>query len=537
LKISRNTAKRAVMFSFIAVVLLSLFRSLEQSPDSLSYATSIRSGEGMFHPHHILFAPAVKAIYLFLSICCSTYDAIISAQIHNILWASLATAGAYIATQKVTGSAFIAGATSSLFLISNGFWLFSTQTEVYVPATAPLIMLTALLLESRGKIDLSQTIFSIILLSLAVLYHQSNVLFCIPLFFLVGGGDSGTNLKRYLSIILPAGLLTLIFYLSVFIASGAEFSFSRFISFCIPYASHPNPEWGTFANFSFTGIGRLLDSQLRDIIYIPGVSSLVRYAAVGTFSLFLLFLGGAALYLFKRGRLVATSLMFPVVWLTTYYLFNLWWLPGEEELFISTIFPLLLLGGILLKGASAIFLDEDMVRRTKLVSLAIILIVAGINFFMTILPHSSDKGDFYREALAINKLERNECAVIAGYGVVQNLTYHFDRKNSDEIEAPALGIYRYGKPERVLMPDTDTKCLIVPAKYLSPAYSIASYSGYTNPAEWLKLVEWILGIEYLENGNITHYHFERKGASGEQLVITPGVRENDVLKRLLLKLG
>jgi len=525
-----------MIFSFVTIALLFIFRSLEQTPDSLSYATAVRSGEGMFHPHHILFAPAVKGVYLMISAFCTSCNVILAAQIHNILWASLAIGGGYLAVYRFTGATFTAGMVSSLLAVSNGFWLFSTQAEVYVPATAPLILLTPLLAGEGHKMDASRKIVAIFLLSLAVLYHQSNVLFCIPLFFLMSGESGMERLKAFLSIVLPAGMLVLLFYLGVFLSSGGGFSLARFVSFCIPYASHPNPEWGTSANFSILGAGRLVDSQLRDLIHIPEGTSIFRYAAVGLFSLFMLTLSGLAVYFLKLGKISQNQISFPVVWLFTYYLFNLWWLPGEEELFISTIFPLLLLAGTVLKSVCETFLDAESTRRTQYLLIAATVAIGVVNFTTTILPRSGDRGELYREAEAINDLSRNECAVIAGYGAVQNLSYYFDKKNADEIEAPLLSIYRFGRPDRTLL-SAEAGCLIVPAKYLSPSYSVAGYSGLADPPGWLKLVEWILGIEYLDNGDITRYRFVRRGASGEYLVITPHERDKDVLKRLLLKLG
>lgn len=71
----------------LTFLLLLIFRTQMQTEDSLEYALHVRSGERLFHPHHLLFSPLVRLIYLGLSTLYPTMDAILAAQVHNAFWA------------------------------------------------------------------------------------------------------------------------------------------------------------------------------------------------------------------------------------------------------------------------------------------------------------------------------------------------------------------------------------------------------------------------------------------------------------------
>ena len=63
----------------------------------------------------------------------------------------------------------------------------------------------------------------------------------------------------------------------------------RFVRFCLAYAFLPNPGWGTVRNVSVLGLGRLIHSQIRDIITFPWIrnaaQSAERFAERGTIDL------------------------------------------------------------------------------------------------------------------------------------------------------------------------------------------------------------------------------------------------------------
>src|SRR5438876_9980168 len=63
-----------------------------------------------------------------------------------------------------------------------------------------------------------------------------------------------------------SGVLVLFAYLLAFLHTDGEGSFVRF---CLAYAFLPNPGWGTARNFSLIGVGRLIHSQIRDVITFP----------------------------------------------------------------------------------------------------------------------------------------------------------------------------------------------------------------------------------------------------------------------------
>ncbi|MFQ5719858.1 MAG: hypothetical protein ACE5IK_09955, partial [Acidobacteriota bacterium] len=87
---SRTRAAIGAVLALLVVGVLVGFRALSQTGDSLAYAGAIRSGARLWHPHHLLFSPIVRVLYLALRSIGLGVDAIVAAQIHNAVWAAVA---------------------------------------------------------------------------------------------------------------------------------------------------------------------------------------------------------------------------------------------------------------------------------------------------------------------------------------------------------------------------------------------------------------------------------------------------------------
>ncbi len=86
-------------------MVLLLFRSEAQTGDSLEYARSIRSGADLFHPHHLLFNPVIRAVWTGMKVFRPGADPIEAAQAHNIFWALVTLAAVFGIVRRMTGSA------------------------------------------------------------------------------------------------------------------------------------------------------------------------------------------------------------------------------------------------------------------------------------------------------------------------------------------------------------------------------------------------------------------------------------------------
>ena len=129
----------------LSAALLFSTRARQQTADSLDYALSARTGLGMYHPHHLLFIPIVRLFLTGWSTLGASRDPILAGQIHNVLWAMVTTGCLFVVARRLLVSA-PGGFLAALFLlVTRGFWLYSTQLEVYVPATGCLALMTVLL--------------------------------------------------------------------------------------------------------------------------------------------------------------------------------------------------------------------------------------------------------------------------------------------------------------------------------------------------------------------------------------------------------
>src|SRR5207244_2900039 len=79
----------------------------------------------------------------------------------------------------------------------RGAWVYSTQIEAYVPATGALALLAAWLLR-RGRSPATPLLGVAVslLLTLCILYHQSNVFICVPLAYWLVGEKGGRDPRR-----------------------------------------------------------------------------------------------------------------------------------------------------------------------------------------------------------------------------------------------------------------------------------------------------------------------------------------------------
>src|SRR5512137_1766194 len=84
-----------VVLALALVAVLASTAALEQSNDSLSYLVKARDGRRLFHPHHLLFNAAVRALYLGLDWSAGVSDVVLAAQVHNLVFTFVALLAVY----------------------------------------------------------------------------------------------------------------------------------------------------------------------------------------------------------------------------------------------------------------------------------------------------------------------------------------------------------------------------------------------------------------------------------------------------------
>ena len=205
--------------------------------------------------------------------------------------------------------------------------------------------------------------------------------------------------------------------------------------------------------------------------------------------------------IFKRTKHY-TIRTFLLIWLSTYFIFFLWWLPGEPEFFIVTVFPLLLLIFMTLKDVSDMFVDAHSSKKiVGVVGAGLIVVLVTVNSKDIAKLHQS-RGSAYREASDLAMLVPQECMIVADYRVQQNLIYYFERQKIIEVQLPLLLFYQQKSlPEREQL--NKEQCIIVPLVYVTPEYTYSGFNAYNHPSEWIEFIKWLFDIEYSSTHTMT----------------------------------
>lgn len=177
---TRASAGRGAAFSVWAVsylfFLLTLANNFSASHDSINYLNHIVKGEHLFHQHHLLYHfLANKWLHIFQPVLISVPEHYLI-ESFTAVWGSGVLAVCYLFFRN---RFFLPPGLSVLGIMliafSYGTWFYSINIEVYTP---PLFFLLWSLYVITRREPLRNDIWRIALLhSLAILFHQVNVLF------------------------------------------------------------------------------------------------------------------------------------------------------------------------------------------------------------------------------------------------------------------------------------------------------------------------------------------------------------------------
>jgi 4-amino-4-deoxy-L-arabinose transferase-like glycosyltransferase len=534
---SRRPALAATLLALFSALILFAGRAAQQTADSLDYALSARTGREIFHPHHLLFTPMIRLTRLLVSSLGGDADPLLAGQLHNIAASVIVLIACHEVVRRWTGSSLGGVAAALLLLACRGFWLYSTLVEVYLPATACLALLVVLVAQEERRLSTGRVLAGGLLLALAVLYHQPSVLFCVPLGYWFFVAERGRGWKEGVWMLGIAGLLTATAYLLAFLgpaalrgggeglADGAPTP-ARFVRFCLAYAFHPVAGWGTARNLSVLGVGRLLHSQLRNVTTFPW--SLRALFIPGT-GIFLLLLGGWHLRAIRAARPLRRQRIFLLVWIASYYLFFLWWFPGEKEFFVTPLLPLVLLISLAAMDRRERSGESSRSRLRLLIPLSLVpaLLLGAVNLRGTILPYHRSRGPAYREASELARAGVPEdCWLFADYTVAENLRYYFGREKAREGVMPLYHFYE-GRSLPQELAGAAEGCLAIDLEYVNPDFSAGEVNGALKPRQWFSYLKWLLGAESGgSGGGIAIRRFKTLGLSeGKRYLLLTASRE------------
>ena len=499
------------------LALLFLTRSAEQYGDSLKYLESARTGLDLYHSHHLGYNSSIRVFYLGLTALGARIDIITSAQIHNFLWALLALLAMAVLARRLTGSTVWAVLAAAALLVCQGFWEYASQAQVYIPAMAVLALMACLASGRPGQPWTPNRAAALSgLFVLAVLFHQTAVLFLLPLVVLFVLSADFLSRRRLIGAAVLAALLILGLYAAAYLMTGDSFSASGFLRYAMDYTFHPAPNWGTWRNVSPNGLGYLLFSLLRNIIT---VFRSTRLPALAGFGLFL-----AGLYVWHGLRLrnkrdaSRPVRAFLLAWLAVHGGFYLWWAPHDKNNFVIALFPLVLLTALAGHDLAAGLPRPG--RRWAVVAAGALIIGLGtVNYATFIRPLQLSPGPDFAEAARLDACVPAGDYILSSNEVQANLVFHFRRSELLQVEIlPMCFAQGFDLPEAyqalALHP------FVLSPAFLDPASRLSIVTGYEHAEGWRRWLVWLFGLELDARGEVVSGRaFERLSCGGSILRI------------------
>jgi hypothetical protein len=327
--------------------------------DALSYVTSVerKPWTEVFHPHHLAYGPlGVLALHAGRALGYAG-GAALPMQVVNALAGALGVALFFVIVRRVTRRADLALTCALLLGGGYAYWYYAVEIEVYTVATLFLLLCLGILTRPGWTNSRRALIWLGLAHAGAVLFHQTNVLLCVPIlaysiydlrFTIYHWRDGqepnlrprdwfsvlGSWFKRWLVYLVTLGFAVALPYLLVGLGVSGFRSWAAFDAWLTEYAR--TGWWGgpiTVRKWAGLAMG------LSDTLAQPGG------ALLGLLLLGLLIVRLRSLVACRR-PLIATL----VTWLLVYGAFFLWWEPDNIEFWIASLPPALLLLGLALRG-------------------------------------------------------------------------------------------------------------------------------------------------------------------------------------------
>ncbi len=304
--------------------------------DALSYVTSVeqKPWTEVFHPHHLAYGP-LGVLALATGRLLGVGGAAVPMQVINALAGAGGVVLFALLVRERTRRLDLALVLALLLGGSYAYWYYAVEIEVYTVAVVFLILSLMALFRLLDTPDRRWAIWLGVAQGLAILFHQTNVLLCVPVAvsFAALLRQSGRSVVPL--IFWYAGSLALIVgvpYVWVMFGVSGFRTVGAVEAWLLEYAR--TGWWGgpiTATKWELLGKG-LSETWLA----WGGGWVLVALLAVGAW--------------YRRGLVGAgVQTLVLVAWLLSYGGFFLWWEPDNIEFWIASLPPALLLLGLALR--------------------------------------------------------------------------------------------------------------------------------------------------------------------------------------------
>src|SRR5262245_23073154 len=177
---SRRVTPIALFFGTLLLYLTTLTQV--HTFDALSYVTSVERKPWIevFHPHHLAYGPlGVLTLAIGRSLG-YTGGAALPLQVCNAVAGASGVALLFTIVRRLTARSDLGLVAALLLGSAYAYWYYAVEIEVYTVATLFLLICLGLLVELIENPTRRRMLLLGIAQGAAVLFHQTNVLFCLP---------------------------------------------------------------------------------------------------------------------------------------------------------------------------------------------------------------------------------------------------------------------------------------------------------------------------------------------------------------------
>ena len=360
LEYASQMAGRAILRHNAILIFLSLCIIYVSVPtknyywDGIGFAQDIEQAaarpDGLLHPNHLLYNALGHELWTLSAALGYHVRALGILQLLNAILGAATAAVLFSILRRTVRSPYAATCLAFGFAFSATWWKFATDANSYIPSTFLLTICLWLLLGNTRPAPFALGVAhagSALLHQLAIFFYPAAVL---GLWYQSSSEPHRRRLLNITQYTLSAAGLTLLVYSLAFAARGGSFDFSKFVSWC---ASH-SPD----ASFSFAIGKNAVTSLLGQVKLVLGGRLrlfLDQRNIVAALSIAAMIVTLAALCrrIFRAGvfvpRLKAPFLPIQricLVWIFSYVVFLLFWLPHNTFYRLFYLPALVLLAGI-----------------------------------------------------------------------------------------------------------------------------------------------------------------------------------------------
>jgi hypothetical protein len=165
----------SVFVIFLVIYLLTLTSNFTAPHDSMAYLNMLKTGEGLWHPHHLLYHVASLEWLKFWKLIFPSVEDYRIVESFSSAWGAAVLAFVFVFFRRRFNQPPVgAWLCTAVVGFSYGIWFYSANVEVYMPSLFFTVWTLYYLTEREWS---SKQVWRIgIVHSLAILFHQMNVL-------------------------------------------------------------------------------------------------------------------------------------------------------------------------------------------------------------------------------------------------------------------------------------------------------------------------------------------------------------------------